>query len=153
MTLRGQRDLRFTQIGAPVRGDLVVGPRLIDEPGDGVVSVLAVRGSEGVLALRYATAACVLERDGVSSLDEERDHAAVRGFPILPVRGAHQDGRVGSCRVRGEVQVGGESDTVPHGNHDARLFADRLGSGVPVLLEEGGGSGRRGGGRRGDGYR
>ena len=106
MPLRSQRDLRFAQIRASGRGHLVVGPGLVDEPGDSVVSVLTVRGSERVLAFRYAAPARVLERNGVSGFDEERDGAPVRGLPVLPVRGPNQDGRIGRCRVRGEVQVG-----------------------------------------------
>ena len=137
--LPGRQPLHGAQIRSSRRADVAVGPWLLRDPLDGVISVPPLAEIEMELPVRVAPPAHVLQHDRVAVAHEVL-HLVAREHRGLEVGAADQDGGEAAVGVR-QPHVGGEFDAVAHGYadivHGARLRGEGGGVGRQREPDEG----------------
>ena len=132
----GERHLRMRGVGQAHRADAAVAPRLIDDPGAGVVAVLAFGQVFRERALRAVAAAAILEHDDVAGAHEGQGELGprhglgvarldlrARAFPLAVGRALQDDRQrpiVDDAARGGAIDVGGEADAVAHARPSCR---------------------------------
>ncbi len=115
--------LNCPEVGAAGHADLAVAPRLLADPFLGVVAVVAFP-KRVVVAIGIPAAAAVLDHADVAGVGQEvplLDH----GVHVVAVGRSHQYGGKRALCPR-KVDIGGEVDTVTHGNLDVQAHFDRV---------------------------
>ena len=117
----GGQDLGFAHVGAAVRPHFARRPRLLGDPPNRVVAVVAVLHLHGELTFRLKFPANILGRNQVPLPREKLGRLRDERHRLFVIRRPDQDHREPHPRNRRPVEVGGEPNPIPHRHHHIPL--------------------------------